>query len=141
MSKREKNGRGMGETCPCGSGAARGACCGPYLDGEAVAPTAEALMRSRYSAFVEGRREYLLRTWAEETRPSVLELDPGQHWLGLSIRATAAGGVGDDVGEVEFVARSRVSGRGLRLHERSRFRRVHGRWFYVDGTFPAKPPA
>ena len=99
MSKREKNGRGMGETCPCGSGAARGACCGSYLDGEAVAPTAQALMRSRYSAFVEGRREYLLRTWAEETRPGALELDPGQHWLGLSIRATTAGGAGDDVGE------------------------------------------
>jgi SEC-C motif domain protein len=141
MSKREKNGRGTGEACPCGSGAARGACCGPFLDGDAVAPTAEALMRSRYSAFVEGRLEYLLRTWAEETRPEVLDLDPGQRWLGLSIRATSAGRMADDVGEVEFVARSRVEGRGQRLHERSRFRRVNGQWFYVDGTFPGKRPA
>lgn len=141
MSKRKKNSGGAGGACPCGSGVVRGACCGRYLDGEAFAPTAEALMRSRYSAFVEGRREYLLRTWAEETRPDVLELDPGQRWLDLSIRATSAGGVADDVGEVEFVARSRVGGRGLRLHERSRFRRVDGQWVYVDGSFPGKRSA
>jgi SEC-C motif domain protein len=140
MSKRDILGRGPADACPCGSGATRGACCGPYLDGEAFAPTAEALMRSRYSAFVEGRREYLLRTWAEETRPAVLDLDPGQRWLGLSIRATSAGGMADDHGEVEFVARSRVEGLGQRLHERSRFRRVNGQWFYVDGTFPGKQP-
>ena len=141
MSKREQSVGGTDGACPCGSGAARAACCGRYLDGDAVAPTAEELMRSRYSAFVEGRREYLLRTWAGETRPDVLELDPGQRWLGLSIRATSAGGETDDVGEVEFVARSRVGGRGLRLHERSRFRRVDGQWFYVDGSFPGKRPA
>jgi SEC-C motif-containing protein len=141
MSKRDKSGRGTGEACPCGSGAARGLCCGPYLDGDAVAPTAEALMRSRYSAFVEGRRDYLLQTWAEDTRPETLEFEPGQRWLGLSIRATSAGGAADDVGEVEFVARSRIEGRGQRLHERSRFRRVNGRWVYVDGTFPGKPRA
>ena len=138
MNKRENSGRGAADACPCGSGEARGACCGPYLDGKAVAPTAEALMRSRYSAFVEERRDYLLRTWAEETRPVVLEFDPGQRWLGLNVRATSAGGVADAVGEVEFVARSRVHGRGLRLHERSRFRRSNGQWVYVDGTFPGK---
>ena len=65
----------------------------------------------------------------------------GPREFGLSIRATSAGGMADDVGEVEFVARSRVAGRGQRLHERSRFRRVNGQWFYVDGTFPGKRPA
>lgn len=141
MNKREQNVGGTDGACPCGSGAARAACCGRYLDGDAVAPTAEALMRSRYSAFVEGRRKYLLSTWAEETRPQELDLDPGQRWLGLSIRATSAGGVADDVGEVEFVARSRIGGLGQRLHERSRFRRVNGLWVYVDGIFPDKAPA
>jgi len=140
MSRRGKDDRRIGEVCPCGSGAARRDCCGPYLDGDAVAPTAEALMRSRYSAFVEGRRDYLLRTWAEETRPAVLDLDPGQRWLGLSIRSTSVGGMADDVGEVEFVARFRVAGRGQRLHQRSRFRRVNGEWFYVDGSFPGEWP-
>lgn len=141
MNKRDKRGGGTGAACPCGSGAVRGLCCGPYLDGDAIAPTAEALMRSRYTAFVEERRDYLLRTWAEETRPEALDLDPRQRWLGLSIRATYAGGVADDVGEVEFVARSRVGGRGLRLHERSRFRRANGQWVYVDGVFPGQLPA
>lgn len=93
-------------------------------------------MRSRYTAFVEGREDYLLATWAPETRPASLALDPDQRWLGLSIRATEAGGADDAEGRVEFVARSRVRGQGVRLHERSRFRREAGRWVYVDGAFP-----
>lgn len=93
-------------------------------------------MRSRYAAFVEGREDYLLATWAPETRPASLELDPDQRWLGLSIRAAEAGGAGDAEGYVEFVARSRVRGQGVRLHERSRFRREAGYWVYVDGAFP-----
>jgi SEC-C motif domain protein len=93
MGKRGQHSRAGDGSCPCGSGAARRDCCGPYLDGDAAPPTAEALMRSRYSAFVEGHTAYLLNTWAQETRPDVLELDPGQRWLGLRIRATSAGGV------------------------------------------------
>ncbi|MBS3800357.1 MAG: zinc chelation protein SecC [Thioalkalivibrio sp.] len=93
-------------------------------------------MRSRYTAFVEGREDYLLETWDPETRPASLVLDPAQRWLGLTLRATEAGGPEDIEGRVEFVARSRVAGRGVRLHERSRFRRIDGRWVYVDGEFP-----
>lgn len=93
-------------------------------------------MRSRYTAFVEGREAYLLATWAAETRPASLALDPDQRWLGLDIRSTEAGGPGDAEGRVEFVARSRVRGQGVRLHERSRFRREGGCWVYVDGAFP-----
>ncbi|MFO7953858.1 YchJ family protein [Thioalkalivibrio sp.] len=123
-------------TCACGSGRDRRVCCGPYLDGTASALTAEMLMRSRYAAFVEGREEYLRATWAPETRPASLGLDPDQRWLGLAIRATEAGGPDDVEGWVEFVARSRLHGQGVRLHERSRFRREDGRWVYVDGEFP-----
>ena len=122
--------------CPCGSGHARDACCGPCLDGVRAAVTAEALMRSRYSAFVEGNVDYLLATWHPETRPETLELAPGQRWLGLAIRDVVAGGEPDDTGEVEFVARARLNGRGVRLHERSRFARQAGRWVYVDGSRP-----
>ncbi|WP_081616674.1 YchJ family protein [Thioalkalivibrio sp. ALJ16] len=125
-----------GDGCVCGSGLDRTACCGPFLDGAAAAPTAEALMRSRYAAFVEGREDYLLATWAAATRPQSLTLEPEQRWLGLAIRATGAGGPEDQEGWVEFVARSRVRGQGVRLHERSRFRREDGRWVYVDGEFP-----
>lgn len=131
-----KSGQKRSTVCACGSGARRSRCCGPCLDGVALAPTAVALMRSRYAAFVEGREDYLLETWDPETRPASLVLDPAQRWLGLTLRATEAGGPEDIEGRVEFVARSRVAGRGVRLHERSRFRRIDGRWVYVDGECP-----
>ena len=120
--------------CPCGSGAALGACCGRWHDGPSrlAAPDAEALMRSRYSAYVLGLVPYLLETWHPSTRPAALELDPATKWLGLEVRAhrrdDAAGAT------VEFVARCRTHGRATRLHETSRFVREAGRWLYVDGT-------
>jgi len=88
-------------------------------------------MRSRYSAFVLGRADYLLTSWHATTRPASLDLEPGIKWLGLEVREHRA--VDADHAEVEFVARSRMGGRGQRLHERSRFVREGGRWFYVDG--------
>ena len=121
--------------CPCGRATARGAllplsdCCGPLLDGEA-APTAERLMRSRYTAFVLGRAEYVLATWHASTRPAELSLD-AHKWLGLEVRSHML--TGPDAAEVEFVARFRVGGKAVRQHERSRFVREAGRWFYLDG--------
>jgi len=123
--------------CPCGRSDARGRpvpyadCCGPYLDHDTPAPDAEALMRSRYTAFVLGRLDYLRTSWHPSTRPAELTLEPGVKWLGLQVRSHRA--VDADHAEVEFVARSRVGGRGQRLHERSRFVCENGRWVYVDG--------
>ncbi len=125
--------------CPCGRTDARGRvrphaqCCGPYLAGPQAlpAPDAESLMRSRYSAFVLGRADYLLATWHARTRPAQLDLDPTARWLGLEVRAHRA--LDADHAEVEFVARFRVAGRAVRQHERSRFVREQGRWCYVDG--------
>ena len=88
-------------------------------------------MRSRYSAFVQGRTDYLLATWHPDHRPAELTLEPGAQWLGLEVRRHRP--TGDDRAEVEFVARYRVGGRAVRLHETSRFVREGGRWFYVDG--------
>ncbi|MDN5782612.1 MAG: YchJ family protein [Luteimonas sp.] len=123
-------------TCPCGSGRDFDACCGPLLAGTAVAQTAEALMRSRYVAYVRGARDYLLASWHPSTRPAVLELDPGARWLGLSVKRHAQSA--PDAAVVEFVARHRAGGGpALRLHETSRFVREDGRWYYLDGTFPA----
>lgn len=121
--------------CPCGLGPPLALCCGRYHPGGTQplgAPTAEALMRSRYSAYVLDRRGYLLDTWHPGTRPPALEPpEPGLRWLGLSVlRHEAAGG---DHAVVEFVARSKLGGRAHRLHERSRFVREGGRWYYVDG--------
>ncbi|MET8166709.1 YchJ family protein [Streptomyces sp. NPDC005329] len=118
--------------CPCGLPAGYEACCGRFHTGGDSAPTAEALMRSRYSAFVRGDVGYLLRTWHPRTRPERLELDPGMRWTGLEILGTADGSAFHTTGTVEF----RASYRGGALHERSRFERVAGAWVYVDGEFP-----
>ena len=107
-----------------------GACCGPYHAGQA-APDAESLMRSRYSAFVLGDVPYLLATWHPSHRPAELRMEAGAKWLGLEIkqhRLTCA-----DSAVVEFVARFRLGGKATRQHERSRFVREDGCWFYVDG--------
>ena len=124
------------DPCPCGRvderGKARpfGDCCGPLLAG-APAPDAQALMRSRYTAHVLGDGPYLLATWHASTRPDDATPDPGTKWLGLEVHDHHA--VDASHAEVEFVARYRVQGRGGRLHERSRFVREAGRWYYVDG--------
>ncbi|MFF4708168.1 YchJ family protein [Streptomyces sp. NPDC001288] len=118
--------------CPCGLPEPYAGCCGRFHRGEAAAPTAERLMRSRYSAFVERDEPYLLRTWHPRTRPVRLDLDPGMRWTGLEILATADGTAFHTTGTVEF----RASYRGGSLHERSRFERVDGAWVYVDGDFP-----
>ena len=91
-------------------------------------------MRSRYTAFVLGREDYLLATWHPSTRPAALDLanEPAVRWIGLQVRDHVR--CAPDRAEVEFVARYRVGGRAHRLHERSRFVRVDERWYYVDGT-------
>ena len=119
--------------CVCGSGRAADACCARFHAGE-PAPTPEALMRSRYSAFVHDLREYLLATWHPTTRPAALPPpEPGLKWLGLEVKRSALQDA--DRGTVEFVARSKLGGRAHRLHENSRFVRENGRWYYVDGDF------
>ncbi|GHC82714.1 YchJ family protein [Streptomyces collinus] len=120
-------------SCPCGLPQPYEACCGRYHSGAAAAPTAEALMRSRYCAFVKGDAGYLLRTWHPRTRPGTLELDPGMRWTGLEILGTGGGSAFHSAGTVEF----RASYRGGSLHERSSFERADGAWVYVDGEFPA----
>ena len=125
--------------CPCGRLLARRAplayadCCGRYIDhwDAAPAPDAESLMRSRYTAFVCAQADYLRATWHANTRPASLAFDAGARWLGLEVRAHRS--TGPESAEVEFVARYRVGGRAVRLHERSRFVREAGRWYYVDG--------
>ncbi len=124
----------MKAACPCGRGPAFEACCGRYLGTEVPAPDAESLMRSRYTAFVRGDAAHLLATWHASRRPASLELDTGVKWLGLEVKRHH---VQDEAhAEVEFVARSRVQGRGQRLHERSRFVCEDDRWYYVDGEQP-----
>jgi SEC-C motif-containing protein len=123
----------LSTACPCGSGKPYAECCAQYLDGAVAAPTAESLMRSRYTAYTLAREDYLLATWHASTRPQHLELaeDAPAKWLGLEVRRHEQ--QDDTHAIVEFVARHKVQGRAYRLHETSRFVREAGRWFYVDG--------
>jgi SEC-C motif-containing protein len=109
-------------------------CCGRYLADFAnvPAPDAESLMRSRYAAFVREDAGYLLATWHPSRRPPEIGFEPGLRWLGLEVRAHRP--LDATHAEVEFVARSRLAGRAQRLHERSRFVREDGRWYYLDGV-------
>jgi SEC-C motif-containing protein len=119
--------------CPCGSGQGYAQCCGRYIEGAEVAPTAEALMRSRYSAYTLLREDYLLATWHASTRPAQFGLaeEAAAKWLGLEIKRGEQQDAGHAV--VEFVARYKIAGRAHRMREVSRFVREGGRWFYVDG--------
>ena len=128
--------------CPCGRLQGSGAkakplayadCCGRFIDhwDAQPAPDAECLMRSRYTAFVCERADYLLATWHPSHRPALLDFDAAAQWLGLEVRGHWVKDA--DHAEVEFVARHRLGGRAVRLHERSRFVREGGRWYYVDG--------
>ena len=112
-------------TCPCGLPAPYAACCGRFHSG-AAAPTAERLMRSRYSAYAVGDRAYLLQTWHPSRRPRRLVLDDTQ-WLRLEVLEATGGGLLETEGEVRFQAHY---GGGV-LEERSRFVRHAGRWCYL----------
>jgi SEC-C motif domain protein len=125
--------------CPCGKSSASkkplafAACCGRYLQDfdNTPAPDAESLMRSRYSAFVLNRADYLLATWHASTRPADVATDDATKWLGLEVRRHTV--IDAYHAQVEFVARYRLAGRGARIHELSRFVREEGRWYYLDG--------
>ncbi|HSV59305.1 MAG TPA: YchJ family metal-binding protein [Variovorax sp.] len=132
--------------CPCGRKDAKGRpqgyaqCCGRYLDhfDTTPAPDAESLMRSRYSAFVRERGDYLLATWHASQRPPGIDFEPGTRWLGLDVNWHKP--IDAEHAQVEFVARLRdAGGRATRLRERSRFVREADesgrvRWYYVDAV-------
>lgn len=119
------------DACPCGAGR-YGDCCGPILNGT-PAPSALALMRSRYSAFALGHRRHLEDTWHPSTRPPRADPDDDVEWVSLSIDEVIGGEAGDRRGVVAFRARWRQGRSSGELVERSRFVFQHGRWWYVDG--------
>ncbi len=119
--------------CPCGSNKAYADCCEQYLDGKATPATAEALMRSRYTAYTLQREDYLLATWHSSTQPvqPIVTNEENSKWLGLQVKRHEQ--QDESHALVEFVARYKIGGRANRLHEVSRFVRENSRWFYVDG--------
>lgn len=136
MSKKE---------CPCGSGKDHAECCTPYISGEKAAPTAEALMRSRYSAYAFQEIDYLRETLSAEAQvdhddKSVKEWAETADWQGLTIHDTWAGGEEDEDGIVEFSAHYAVSGVDQTHRERAQFKRFDGKWLYVDGDIASEQP-
>lgn len=128
--------------CVCGSGLEAAACCDQYLAGKA-APTAEALMRSRYTAYVKGDMDYIERTdsaeaLAEFNRADSERVAAQAEWLGLRVVRTEAGGESDNEGKVEFVFSYREKGQVYSQHELSSFARRDGKWLYVDSIVNPK---
>jgi SEC-C motif-containing protein len=132
--------------CVCGKGDSLQSCCGPYLSGEKLPPTAEALMRSRYAAYAEGNIDYIVATHDPERvdevdRSSTETWSRQSDWLGLDILNTEAGGPDDETGVVEFIAHYKLRGVTVAHRERAEFRKLKGKWYFVDGKEITPPPA
>lgn len=124
--------------CPCGQAASFADCCAPLLAGTRPAETAEALMRSRYTAYVEGAVDYLIATTAAPARagldrPGLVAYCKSLRGISLRILEVRGGGPLEETGVVAFAATLRAQGRTFVQRERSRFAREQGRWVYVDG--------
>lgn len=120
--------------CPCGSGKSYGDCCRPYHLAQAYAESAEQLMRSRYSAYALQLENYLLKTWAETTRPAEIGFENGLSWQKLTIVATKKGRKNDRQGTVKFIAEFQLGLDRDSMSETSRFSRDEkNHWVYVDG--------
>lgn len=126
------------EQCPCGSGLAYAECCEPIIKGVRPAETAEALMRSRYSAYVKVETDYIYETTHPKHRAGydvqgTKEWAEGAEWLGLEIVSTKNGGPEESIGEVEFIARFAEKGQNREHHERAQFKKDKSQWFFTDG--------
>ena len=124
------------QLCPCGSGPYR-ECCGIYHSGQAFAPNAEKLMRSRYSAYVLKDDAYLISTWQTDKRPSepLLDSNDTTQWLELRVKNFHES-TDHQSATVEFIAIYKINGKAHRLHEMSQFIKENNQWVYVDGIFP-----
>ncbi|SFG64400.1 YchJ family protein [Neptunomonas qingdaonensis] len=126
------------QRCPCGSEKSFAFCCEPYIEGQKPAPTAEQLMRSRYTAFALGAIDYLIDTTVPEKRELidraiVAEQIQFTTWTGLTILNKEAGSKEDTQGVVEFEAAFETEDDQCILHERSSFYAKNGQWYYADG--------
>ena len=126
------------EPCPCGSGLSYGKCCEPYIRGGKNAPTAEALMRSRYAAYVEHAIDYIVATCSQDEKDKIdirqtKTWSENSKWLGLKIISVDKGGPKDTEGTVEFEAQYELDSLREVHREKARFKKQEGRWLYTDG--------
>ena len=125
----------MRAPCPCGTQKMYMHCCRPFLSGKVLPDTAQALMRSRYTAFTKKKWHYLSETAAGNAAgDGSMRGIESTRWLGLVIHGVNQGGVDDDRGEVVFTAYYAGAGdkQRLSMHEHSVFKKLDGRWYYVD---------
>jgi SEC-C motif-containing protein len=127
------------EPCPCGSGQPFEACCRPIITGERTAETAEALMRSRYSAFAKAQTDHIFESThpdhrQDQSRKSIQKWAEQSEWLGFEILSVSGGAAADEEGRVEFVATYREKGTRKRHHELATFKKKDGDWYFYDGT-------
>ena len=132
-------------TCNCGSDKSFESCCGPYIAGRATPETAQALMRSRYSAYARQEIDYIISTLVAKERGSldrdeVSKWSKESDWRGLEILSTEAGGPTDEHGQVEFVARYVLGGNLQEHHELASFEKSGGKWFFADGKIIGPEP-
>ncbi|MCK5070558.1 MAG: SEC-C domain-containing protein [Desulfocapsa sp.] len=120
--------------CPCCSDLPFSDCCKPFIQGQKTAKTAEQLMRSRYTAFTLADNQYLMDSWAKETRPKEIHTeDDTIQWLSLEIKECENGTIKDTDGFVGFTARFLSGGHLCKLHEKSSFIKEDNVWYYLDG--------
>jgi SEC-C motif-containing protein len=127
---------GANDPCPCGTGQTLEACCGRYLSREQLAPTAEALMRARYTAYATTDIDFIIDTQQtndDTDRETTEKWSRDSDWLGLEVRNVVGGAEDDSTGTVEFVARYRYEGEEDTHHEEAAFAKKGGRWMLVDG--------
>ncbi|MEE4315298.1 MAG: YchJ family protein [Desulfofustis sp.] len=133
------------DQCPCGSAQTYSDCCEPIITGSQTAQTAEALMRARYSAYVQGQVQFIYQSTYPDKRSGYSEQEieawsRNSEWQGLTIIATDRGGPEDETGTVEFVAAYTEKDRPVRHHEIASFRRHEGGWYFYDGQPPPARP-
>ncbi|MCB2217031.1 YchJ family protein [Desulfofustis glycolicus] len=133
------------DQCPCGSAQTYSDCCEPIITGSQTAQTAEALMRARYSAYVQGQVQFIYQSTYPDKRSGYSEQEieawsRNSEWQGLTIIATHQGGPEDETGTVEFIAAYTEKDRPVRHHEIASFRRHEGGWYFYDGQPPPARP-
>jgi SEC-C motif-containing protein len=133
------------EKCPCGSGLTYSECCEPLIKGVRAAATPEQLMRSRYSAYAKAEIEYLQESLHPDQRgdydpKSTRQWAESAEWEKFEIIRTEAGGPEDEEGTIEFIAAFTEGGAKKEHHERAKFKKVEGRWFFESGEAVARKP-
>ncbi|MFH2065856.1 MAG: YchJ family protein [Pseudomonadota bacterium] len=131
----------MMENCPCGMEKPYEECCGPFVKGEALPQTPEALMRSRYSAFTKVEVGYILNTVHPDKREqhhekTIQNWAKNSEWIDLKILNTEKGGPEDTEGQVEFVVQYYQKGKRKTHHELAQFKKLEDKWYFYDGEAP-----